>query len=229
MDESKQGDMKGHLDSRLDVLFSEGQNASETQANDRDSPESPLKPLKAILLAVDWEITDETLASLLREVKRLEGVYSEEKIPFTLLQIIASIGKYVRLKRGKAHPSTIRLVNSAYLALEKAVTTQGMPQQEKERLLFTEVAKFKKLKEDIAVRRQSREAESSDEVVAPRVSEMSSSPAEDEEESPGRTLSHLSQVAPHEAFAVAVEEIKDLIRAEFEILRGEIRLWRNSK
>jgi hypothetical protein len=226
LDESKQGDMKAQVEGRLDVLFSEVQSAPENQANQGDSPESPLKPLKAILLAVDWEITDETLASLLREVKRLEEIYSEEKIPLTLLQILSSIGKYVRLNKGKAHPATIKLINSAYLALEKTVTTQGMPQQEKERLLLTEVAKFKKLKEEIAVRRESREEESSDEVVTPRVIEPSSFPAEVEERSAGRAV---PQVAPHEAFATAVEEIKDLIRAEFKALRAEIRLWRNSE
>jgi len=226
LDESKQGDMKAQVDSRLDVLFSEVQSDPESQANQSDFPESPLKPLKAILLAVDWEITDETLASLRREVKRLEEIYSEEKIPFTLLQILASIGNYVRLNKGKAHPSAIKLINSAYLALEKTVTTHGMTQQEKERLLLTEVAKFKKLKEEIAVRRESREEESSDEVVMPRVTELSSSPAEVEERSPGRAV---SQIAPHEAFAIAVEEIKDLVRAEFKVLRAEIRLWRNSK
>lgn len=226
MDESKQEDMKAQVDSRLDVLFSEVQSAPESQANQSDSPESPLKPLKAILLAVDWEITDETLASLLREVKRLEEIYSEEKIPFTLLQILSSIGKYVRLNKGKAHPATIKLINSAYLALEKTVTTQAMPQPEKERLLLTEVAKFKKLKEEIAVRRESREEESSDEVGTPRVTELSASPAEVQERSTGRAA---SQIAPHEAFAIAVEEIKDLIRAEFKALRAELRLWRNSK
>jgi pilus assembly protein FimV len=226
LDESKQGDMKAQVEGRLDVLFSEVQSAPENQANQGDSPESPLKPLKAILLAVDWEITDETLASLLREVKRLEEIYSEEKIPLTLLQILSSIGKYVRLNKGKAHPATIKLINSAYLALERTVTTQGIPQQEKQRLLLTEVAKFKKLKEEIAVRRESREEEDSDEVVTPRFTELSSSPAEVEERSPGRAV---SQIAPQEAFAIAVEEIKDLIRAEFKVLRAEIRLWRNSK
>jgi hypothetical protein len=173
---------------------------------------------------VDWEITDETLASLLRELKRLEEIYSEQKIPFTLLQILGSIAKYVRLNKGKAYPAAIKLINSAYLALEKTVTTQGMLQQEKERLLLTEVAKFKKLKEEIAVRRESRGEGSSDEVVTPRVTELSASPAEVEERSPKRVV---PQVAPHEAFAIAVEEIKDIIRAEFKALRAEIRLWRN--
>jgi hypothetical protein len=216
--------MKAQVDSRLDDLFSEVQSAPENQDNQSESPESPLKPLKAILLAVDWEITDETLASLLRELKRLEEIYSEEKIPFTLLQILGSIAKYVRLNKGKAYPAAIKLINSAYVALEKTVTTQGMLQQEKERLLLTEVAKFKKLKEEIAVRRESRGEGSSDEVVTRRVTELSASPAEVEERSPRRVV---PQVAPHEAFAIAVEEIKDVIRAEFKALRAEIRLWRN--
>jgi hypothetical protein len=225
LDESKEGDMKAQVDSRLDVLFNEVQIDPENQPNQSDSPESCLKPLKAILLAVDWEITDETLASLLREVKRLEEIYSEEKIPFTLLQILGSIGKYVRLNKGKAHPATIKLINSAYLALEKTITAKGVTQQERERLLLSEVAKFKKLKEDIALRKESREQESSDEVVTPRVLEPGSSAAELEARSAERAV---PQVAPHEAFATAVEEIKDLIRAEFKALRAEIRLWRNS-
>ena len=226
MDDSKHGDMKTQVDSRLDVLFSEIQSDPETQEHQNDFPDSPLKPLKAILLAVDWEITDETLGSLLREVKRLEGIYSEEKIPFTLLQILGSIGKYVRLNKGKAHPATIKLVNSAYLALEKTVTAKGMTQQERERLLLTEVAKFKKLKEEIAVRRESGEEESSDEVVPPRVTELSPLPAGIEE---GPSRRAVPPTTPHEAFAIAVEEIKDLIRAEFKALRAEIRLWRDSK
>jgi hypothetical protein len=225
LEELKQGEMKAQVDSRLDVLFSEPQSAPESLDDQSDFSESPLKPLKAILLAVDWEITDETLATLLREVKRLEGIYREEKVPFTLLQILASMGKYVRLNKGKTHPTTIKLINSAYLALEKTVTTPGMTQQEKERLLLTEVAKFRKLKEDISVRKESREAQGSDEVVTPRVTDMSSSLAESEERPPAMAV---SQMPPHEAFAVAVEEIKDLIRAEFKALRAEIRLWRNS-
>ncbi len=226
MNELNQGGLKGQVETRLDSLFDEAQSSPEDDDDQSDLLESPLKPLKAILLAVDWEITDEILASLLREVKRLEGIYSEEKIPYTLLQILASIGKHIRLNKGRAHPATIKLVNSVYLALEKTVTAAGMTQQEKERLLLTEVAKFKKLKEEIALGRGKRGEESSDEVEAPRVTERSFLPGGVEEKSPGRAM---AQALPHEAFAIAVEEVKDIIRAEFKALRAEIRLWRNSQ
>ena len=226
MDELEQGDMKVQVQNRLDVLFDEGKSGPEDQADQMDSSESHLKALKAILLALDWEITEETLNSLLRETKRLEESYSEEKVPFTLLQILTSIGKYIRLNKGKAHPNTIKLVNSVYLALEKTVATEGMTQLEKERLLLSEVAKFKKLKEDIAIRREKRGEERLDDVVPPRIIEPKSPAGEVEKKS---AREDVSEMAPHEAFAIAVEEIKDLIRAEFKALRAEIGLWRNSK
>ncbi|MEW6263980.1 MAG: hypothetical protein AB1641_12970 [Thermodesulfobacteriota bacterium] len=37
------------------------------------------------------------------------------------------------------------------------------------------------------------------------------------------------QMTPHEAFTLAVEELKNLIRAEFSALRAEIRMWRQGQ
>jgi len=44
-----------------------------------------------------------------------------------------------------------------------------------------------------------------------------------------RPEGRFSEMPPHEAFAYALEEIKDVIRAEFRALRAEIKLWRESK
>ncbi|MBF0529836.1 MAG: hypothetical protein HQK55_11325, partial [Deltaproteobacteria bacterium] len=38
-----------------------------------------------------------------------------------------------------------------------------------------------------------------------------------------------TDMTPHEAFALAVEELKNLIRAEFSALRAEIRMWRQGQ
>ncbi len=165
------------------------------------------------------------MASLLREVKRLEEIYREEKIPFTLLQILASIGKYIRLTKGKAHPNTVKLINSVYLALEKTAASDGMTQQEKEKVLLVEVTKFKKLKEEITLRKEDKAEEKQDEVVAAKEREPGTLP---EVEKPWQASGTFPK-APHEAFATAVEEIKDLIRAEFKALRAEIKLWRSTE
>jgi len=42
--------------------------------------EHPLKGLKAVMLSIDWEITDSTMDSLINEIKNVEFIYSEDKI-----------------------------------------------------------------------------------------------------------------------------------------------------
>jgi hypothetical protein len=39
----------------------------------------------------------------------------------------------------------------------------------------------------------------------------------------------LRAMPAHEAFAYALEEIKQMIRAEFRALRAELKLWREQK
>jgi hypothetical protein len=34
---------------------------------------------------------------------------------------------------------------------------------------------------------------------------------------------------PHEAFAFALEEIKEVIKVEFKALRAELKLWRDGE
>ena len=36
----------------------------------------------------------------------------------------------------------------------------------------------------------------------------------------------MSRMLPHEAFVFALEEIREVIKAEFKVLRAELRLWR---
>ncbi len=51
-------------------------------------------------------------------------------------------------------------------------------------------------------------------------------PEEGEQE--GHIHRRYAGFAPHEAFAYAIEEIKEVIRAEMRAIRAEIRLWRES-
>ncbi|MBE9571889.1 MAG: hypothetical protein IMF11_14765, partial [Proteobacteria bacterium] len=39
----------------------------------------------------------------------------------------------------------------------------------------------------------------------------------------------MNRMAPHEAFAYALEEIKQMIKAEFKALRAELKLWREGQ
>jgi hypothetical protein len=225
------------VEDRLDHLFQE--DAPEAAEEQVGLVEHPLKNLKAVLLSIDWEITDSTMDSLLNEIKNVEYVYSEDKIILTFLQLLGSIGRYVKANKGRAHPEATRVINSVYEALEKVALTEGMSRPEKEKMLLEEVAKFKKLKEQVVLRK----AEKKEPVVfevspAPPAPSPAPSPERERvpvteiparEESQAEPRAEARFAAPHEAFAYALEEIKDVIRAEFRALRAEIKLWRESK
>jgi hypothetical protein len=218
--------LKSEVESRLDHLFEEKTGSQHTEASSGEYSLSPLKPLKAVILSIDWEITDDIMASLLAELKRLEDVFRDEKISLTFLQILTSIGKYLKLNKGSAHPSTVKLMDSVYQALEKVVMSEAMSPEEKENLLLSEVAKFKQLKEEIAVRRAKIKDEKP--VVGVSVPALEQgTPAEETAKPWVRT--DMTQMPAHEAFAIALEEIKDLIRVEFKALRAEIKIWRRSE
>jgi len=60
---------------RLEHSFQE--DSRERRTNTSGLVEHPLKGLKAVMLSIDWKITDSTMDSLLNEIKNVEFIYSE--------------------------------------------------------------------------------------------------------------------------------------------------------
>jgi hypothetical protein len=230
---------RSQVEDRLDHLFQE--DSPEATDEQVGLVEHPLKNLKAVLLSIDWEITDSTMDSLLNEIKNVEYVYSEDKILLTFLQLLGSIGRYVKANKGRAHPEATRVINSVYEALEKVALTEDMTRPEKERRLLEEVAKFKKLKEMVVLRKVERKEPPVLEVSPappapppapapePETIAPKEIPAREEVQAAPGTGAPFAGMSPHQAFAYALEEIKEVIRAEFRALRAEIKLWRESK
>ena len=234
---AQQGDednFRSQVEIRLDHLFEE--DSSEATEERVALVEHPLKGLKAVLLSIDWEITDSTMDSLLNEIKNVEYVYGEDKIILTFLQLLGSIGRYVKANKSKAHPEATLVINSVYDALEKVALTEDMSRPEKEKRLLEEVAKFKRLKEQVVLRKQAKqepavpvETPPPAPVLEERKLPVTESPATEEAPPETKAETRFSEMPPHEAFAYALEELKNVIRAEFRALRAEIKLWRESK
>ncbi|MCX5879422.1 MAG: hypothetical protein NTY44_09970 [Deltaproteobacteria bacterium] len=225
---------RSQVEDRLDHLFQE--DSPEATEEHVGLGEHPLKGLKAVLLSIDWEITDSTMDSLLNEIKNVEYVYSEDKIILTFLQLLGSIGRYIRANKGRSHPDATRVINSVYEALEKVALTEGMSRAEKEKMLLEEVARFKKLKGQVALRKVEKKEPAVSEVTpppapAPEEKEIppAESPAPETRRAEASAEPPFAEMSPHEAFAYALEEIKNAIGAEFRALRAEIKLWRESK
>ena len=121
-------------------------------ADDNLSEDSPIRNLKALVFSIDWEITDETMVDFLTETKRLKQKYKDDKILSMFLKLHESIGKYIKAKKARAHPDSIKFVASVYKNFEKVLTTPGMKENQKKQLLTAEVKKFKDFKQRVLLR-----------------------------------------------------------------------------
>lgn len=107
--------------------------------------ESKLLRLKAIVLGIDWEITDEDLSALRQEVVRLEALFAGSRPRLILLQGIGTIGAYIKVKKSDSHADAFKVLHLFYDSLEKIVDTPMSIEEEKS-ILFPAVEKFNEFK-----------------------------------------------------------------------------------
>jgi len=115
------------------------------QQSEKAAGENDLLNLKAVVLGIDWEITDEDLSRLRQEVVRLEEKFVDSRPKLILLQGIGTLGAYIKLKKSNAHADAFTLLHLFYDSLEKIVTNP-MTLEEEKAILFPAVEKFNSFK-----------------------------------------------------------------------------------
>ena len=210
------------LEGRLDDLFDE-HNTSLPDNGDRDGSKFyPLAELKNLILSIDWEITDEVLEKLLQQIKDLNMIYVHDKTVLTFLQILNSLGVYIKKNRAKAHPKTFKTLNSVFSSLDKVVLAKDMIETDKKKILSTEMNRYKKLRIQIA---QSKAEKKKNKI---KRQEPGITTPESFFQTPGTGKEGFSnteqfQESSTEALSKAVEEIKQYIHTEIEVLKAEIK------
>jgi len=210
------------LENRLDDLFDEN-NTPLPDNGDRDVSEHySLSELKNLILSIDWEITDEVLEKLLQQIKDLNITYEHDKTVLTFLQILNSLGVYIKKNRAKAHPKTFKTLNSVFSSLDKVVISKDMVETDKKKILSTEMNRYKKLRILIAQSKTEKKKQKIQRQESGTTAPESffQTPNAGEEEFPN-IEQRLEPSA--EALAKAVEEIKQYIHAEIEALKAEIK------
>ncbi|PHR30618.1 MAG: hypothetical protein COA36_01015 [Desulfotalea sp.] len=101
--------------------------------------------LKAIVLSIDWEITDEDLGALRQEVTRLEALFAGSRPRLILLQGIGTLGAYIKTKKSDSHADAFNVLHLFFECLEKIVDTAKNLDEEKA-ILFPAVEKFNQFK-----------------------------------------------------------------------------------
>ena len=107
--------------------------------------ENDLLALKALVLGIDWEITDQDLNELRLEVVRLEEKFAESRPRLVLLQGIGKLAAYIKQRKSNAHADAFTILHLFYECLEKIVTTP-MTLEEEKAILFPAVERFNSFK-----------------------------------------------------------------------------------
>ncbi|MDD3816102.1 MAG: hypothetical protein PHZ02_15825 [Desulfocapsaceae bacterium] len=166
-----------------------------------------LTNLKAIVLGIDWEISDKELVRLSDEVNKLEQIFSESRAKLIFLQGIGALGNYIRSTKSNAHLNAFKLLHSFYNGLERIYNEVLSREQEKE-ILLAEVTKFNAFKAEIA--------KVASEVVVPDDSTLHAGKEVAEEE---ESEEYSGTITP--AFADMPEDVHGF-RADSEVVKSEI-------
>ena len=226
------------LESRLDDLFGEDDKFSEGPVTEESTQDYPLSELKNLVLSIDWEITDEVLQKFIGQIKELKTTYKDDKINLTFLQILGSLGEYIKANRGKAHPKTFKILNSVFSQFDEVVLNEDMQEIEKKKILRAEMNKYKVLREQIsqdkASKKKKKPAQAAEpaklkkKAASPQLEVASTPMAEKATSEPAQAVKHpaADDNAFAEQIAHAVEDIKRFIQAELKMLREEMKLIR---
>jgi pilus assembly protein FimV len=143
-------DVKKFEQFKLQIVPSAPQEKQSVPVAPIPETKNVLTPLKAIVLGIDWEISDKELVHLGEEVARLEKEFAESRAKLIFLQGIGALGSYIRSTKDKAHPDAFKLLHSFFEGLEKICVEDLSSAKEKE-ILLAEVSKFNAFKAVIAV------------------------------------------------------------------------------
>ena len=199
----------------------------------------PLAELKNLVLSIDWEITDEALVDFLAQIDSLKATYKNEKIISTFLQLLGSLGVYIKTNRGNAHPKTFKILNSVFSSLEEVVKSPKMTVAEKKNLLRTEMNKYKQLRNQVS---KKKEAKVSPKKIISAPKELESLIKAPRQKEAVRPIRKVSEKAASKSrvpdsgtlqsianLAEAVEELKKFIHSELNALKQELRILHKSK
>jgi pilus assembly protein FimV len=94
------------------------------------------KQLKAAILSLDWEVTDDSLKQFNTKLSRFHGEVVDNKGALVLIQGLQALGDYIAEERANAHPEAFILLHSFNDALEQVaqLTPETLGPEEKEGL-----------------------------------------------------------------------------------------------
>jgi hypothetical protein len=241
VDEADEAENKSEVKSRTeaaDKVFELEDLVIDKKVKEPAAADSPLAELKSMVLSIDWEITDEVLNAFLSHIANLKNTYKSEKIILMFLQLLGSLGEYIKTNRGNAHPKTFKVLNSVFSRLEDVVSTEGLKESEKIKILRIEMDKYKQLRSQVSKKKAEEVRKSKAKILhedEPAVSVREKEPKDTRPYRASLIAAGKKQMPDSTAakkaatLTEAVEELKQFIHSELSALRQEIKRIQKSK
>ena len=192
------------VEGRLENLFGDEDTAADILEDSHEADDSPLRELKTIVLSIDWEITDEVMTNFVEQIAILKDSLKDDKIVLVFLQLLGSLGEYIRINKGKSHPGAFKILTSLFNELDKVVQSKDLTESDKKKILSAEITKYKTLKEQL----------------------IKAKPKKGEKEPEISTDTKTVEPGNLQDLATAISEIKQLLITEFKALKAELKSLR---
>lgn len=200
----------------------------------------PLQVLKALVLSIDWEISEDTVSGFLLELGRLQKTHADDPVNRKWFELLVGIGNYILKRKADIHPEAIRLLHAVFRDMEDTFVPDRMPAAQRKERLLSRISEYNRLRDmvrsagsgerqDQAMGIQRRLPEADRPKQPPSLSPPLAADRSEEGASlavTGNADSATRDTALHDAFVEAMTELRNVIQAEFRALRAEIRLWR---
>jgi len=131
----------------------------------------PAQLLKAALLGLDWEVTDESLYQFNANLSTCRDQMAENKAALVLLQGLQALGDYIAEERANSHPDAFTLLHSFNDALEQVTAEPSKDEDEIQELLVDRINRLNNLKMVIASPKS--DVAATEEIIAGVVEEIS--------------------------------------------------------
>jgi len=184
---SKKDNLTQELDTKLENLFDEDTLFDENEVEPESLIRNPVKPelrvdeslntetaklnkksnvslldnLNAILLSLDWEITDELIDNYTSEINNLKSSYGEDKYCGYFYRILENLGRYIKKHLGEAHPESVLMMQSIHKSLENIFLNSDLTEVQKKDIFYKEYNKYTKFKEKVSLKKSRKPSKKS--------------------------------------------------------------------
>ena len=111
------------VEKRLDDIFADD---LHTQNPNRMKFECtkpiPLANLRNIIKSLEWEVTENNLNDLMREVSRLQRVYITDDLLHKFFRILFFLSRYINVYQSDTHPYVFKMLFRVFMSIEKIVS-----------------------------------------------------------------------------------------------------------